>query len=198
MLPDFPAVKALARRRFVEAVQNRVAIDEPILGQITRRRIHEGERATLTRADTSRTDIEFQQTTAELAIPREQMFEMTVEQLRDHVAALSSQFAEQQSRMMFARVAEAVDAVGNVVSAGELGEREAFLEMLRRIQTDFDPETLEPKNQIIVVHANHIDAFRAKVQEWSKDQEFVAEMQRIKDDQLEKWRARENRRKLVD
>lgn len=70
--------------------------------------------------------------------------------------------------------------------------------MNRRLQMEFDPETLEPVNQMIVVHPSQAQSFIAQAKEWEKDPEFVAEMKEIRQRQIEEWRARENRRKLVD
>lgn len=152
----------------------------------------------MTRADATSANIDFQKATAELSISREQMRRITAEQLVEHIASLSRQFAEHQARLLFSRVSEAVEEVGNSVSATELGAKEAFLEMNRRLEVTFDPETLEPKNQVIVLHPSQVASFKAQVDQWQQDPEFVEEMNRIRQQQIEAWRAREDSRKLVD
>jgi hypothetical protein len=160
--------------------------------------MHEGRTARLTRADRSTDEIAFQEAKAELTIPREQMRRVTIEQLLEHVATMAEQFAGHQVRLMFSRITKAVEEVGNAVSAADLGTKEAFLESQRRLQVEFDPDTLEPKNLVIVLHPDQVERFKAEAEEWEKDPDFRAEMARIRQQQIEDWRARENRRKLVD
>lgn len=198
MLPDFPDVKRFAQRQFLRAVQRQIPEHEPILRGIKSSRAHEGTTALLTRADATSANINFQEATAELSVSREQMRSITAEQLMEHIVSMSRQFADHQVRQLFSRVSEAVEEIGNSVSARELGAKEAFLEMNRRLEVSFDPETLEPMNQVIVLHPSQVVSFKAQVDEWQQDPEFVAEMNRIRQQQLEAWRAREDSRKLVD
>ena len=198
MLPDFPRVKTRARRAFQRAVRNQILQHAPLLGQISHHLVHEGNRGRLTRQDGSEDPIGFEEGRAELEIPREQMKSITVEQLMEHVSLIAEQFAGQQMTLLFSRVGQAVESVGNVVSATELGNREAFLEMQRRLEVDFDPDTLQPRNQMIVLHPDQMEGFLAQMREWEADPTFVAELERIRQAQLEAWRAREDSRRLVD
>lgn len=198
MLPDFPEAKNLARRFFLRAVRNRIPQHEPLLREIRHTRIHEGRSGLLTRQDESTDEIHFEQLTAELDLSREQMRRITVDELLNHVSKLAEQLAEQQARLMFAKISEAAEGVGNSVSAAELGTKRSFLELQRRLQVDFDPETLEPKNLILVMHPDQVERFVAEAKEWENDSAFAEEMGRIRQQQIEDWRARENRRTLVD
>lgn len=198
MLPDYPAVKKFAHSALLRAVKNQIAREEPLLGQVRHTTIHEGRAASLTRADASSDEIAFKTSTAEVTIPREQMRRMTVEELQEHVVGIARQFAEHQARRMFEELGRVVDEVGNTVSAKELGEMEAFLEMERRIEMDFDPVTLEPKGLMFVVHPSQADRLEKLAADWEKDPEFEAEHKRIREKKIEEWRARENRRQLVD
>ena len=198
MLPDFPEAKDRARRMFLRAVREQIPEREPLLRGIRHTRIHEGKTARLTRHDLSTSGIEFKQASVELSISRDQMRRMSIEQLVEKVGEMAEQFAGHQARLMFATIERSAEEVGNAVSASELGNKEAFLEMQRRLQVDFDPDTLEPKNLIIVLHPDQVDSFKSQAEEWEKDPEFKAEMARIRKRQIEAWHAREDRRKLVD
>lgn len=198
MLPDFPEVKDHARRMFLRAVRQQIPAREPLLGGIRHTRVHEGKVARLTRHDLSTSQIEFHQASAELAVTREQMRRITFDQLLDHVGNMAEQFAGHQARLMFSSIAQAADEVGNTVSAAQLGSKDAFLEMQRRLQVDFDPQTLEPRHLVIVLHPDQVESFKAQAEEWEKDPAFKEEMATIRQQQLEDWRARENRRQLVD
>jgi len=198
MLPDFPAFKKRAREQLLRAVERRVPELEPILGEIRHTRIHEGRAAHMTRADTSTQDINFQRAAADLTIPREQMRDATVEQLLEIVTHLAKQIAEQQARYLFATIERSITESGNVVSAAALGEKEAFLEIERRVQCEFDPETLEPTGMMLVLHPTQVERLKVLAPLWEADPEFVAERARIRAKKLAEWRARESSRKLVD
>lgn len=120
MLPDFPEAKEQARRMFIKAVRMQIPKHSPVLAQIRRTRIHEGRSAQITREDRSTSQIAFHAATAQLDMPREQMRRITVEQLVEHAKHMAEQFAEQQTRLMFATIAQAVEEVGNSVSAAVL------------------------------------------------------------------------------
>lgn len=198
MLPDYPDTKNRARRLLIKLIQEQMPQHEPLLAGIKHSRVHEGRSAVLTRQDESIDDIEFRSAGAEVSLTREQMRRVTVDELLEHVSSMAAQLAGQQVQLMFEKVSKAVEEVGNVVSASELGTKEAFLEMQRKLEVDFDPETLEPKNLVIVLHPSQVQSFKAQAEEWEKDPAFVAEMDRIREQQIEAWRARENSRKLVD
>lgn len=70
--------------------------------------------------------------------------------------------------------------------------------MRRRIYMDFDPTTQQPTNPVMVIHPSQVESIKKQTEEWAKDPAFVAEMDQIRLQKLEEWRARESRRKLVD
>jgi len=179
-------------------LQRRIPQVEPILAQVGRSRMHEGRLARITRQHESAEDMCFPAHTADFTLTRAQMRRMSIEELLTHVTGLAQQLASQQSELMFDRIREATESTGNVVSTRQLGAKEAFLEMERRVLTDFDPETLQPRNMFIVVHPSQAEKLIRLATEWEKDPEFVAERERIRQVKIEEWRAREDSRKLVD
>lgn len=197
-LPDFPEVKGYVERQLFRVMRQRITDIEPLLREIRHNRIHEGSMMRLTRADTTTDHISLQSAYADMEIPRDEMRGTSVEQLLERIDLMARQFADQQAQLLIAKIGEAVDKSGNAVSAAVLGEKEAFLEMHRRIEVDFDAATLEPRDTAFIVHPSQVDALKAKLEEWEKDPDFQAEMERIHQQQLEAWRARENNRQLVD
>ena len=198
MLPDYPEVKKYAHAALIRAVRLQMEREEPILAGIHHSTIHEGQSASLRRADSSSYEIVFKAATAEISIPREEMRRVTAEALLGHMVQMARQFAAQQTQTMFEELRRVTEEVGNTVSAKELGAKEAFLEMERRIEMDFDPVTSEPKNLVLVFHPSQIERLKKLSVEWEKDPEFRAELGRIRQQKIEEWRARENRRQLVD
>ena len=85
-----------------------------------------------------------------------------------------------------------------VHAGGELTQHN-FLEVFRRVQMDFDPETLQPKPGFVwVMHPDMAASITPKVKEWERDPAFNAEYERIMAMKREEWRDREANRKLVD
>ena len=106
--------------------------------------------------------------------------------------------AEAQQTMMFTRLGEAVEKVGNTVDAGGDFQPKHLFEMLEKTQMEFDPETGEPTGHMFVMHPDTAAKIVPKVKEWEKDPAIKAEYERILAKKREEWRDREARRKLVD
>lgn len=197
-MPDFPDAKKVGRRAVLRAVRQSQSAHEPLLEGIRHTTDHEGRKGRLVRQDMSVDDFDYAPASAELVLTRAQMRRITIPELLEKIASMSQQLAGQQVKLMLSRISEAVEEVGNTVSAASIGNKAAFLEMQRRLEVDFDPETLQPKNLVIVLHPSQVESFRAQAEEWERDPEFLDEMAKIRAKQIEDWRARENRRTLVD
>ena len=71
--------------------------------------------------------------------------------------------------------------------------------MFRKVEMDFDPQTLQPKpGFVFVMHPDTAASMVPKVKEWEKDPTIKAEYERIIAVKREEWRDREANRKLVD
>lgn len=198
MLPDFPLLKSHVRRTFLQAVRKQIPFHEPLLKDVRSTTLHEGVGSRLTRSDGSSAPIDLKAATAALTIDRQQMKRIDLDGLLKHVSTMAEQFASQQARLMFSTISEAADEVGNTVSTADAGLQAAFLEMQRKLHVDFDPDTLEPKGMVMVIHPSQAQAWMAQAEAWEKDPVFVSEMATIRKQQIEAWRAREDSRKLVD
>jgi hypothetical protein len=198
MLPDYPEFKERARATVLMGVRNRIPQLAPILEGIRHSTIHEGRSSRLVRADDSTQEIDLKLGRATLEIPAEQMKSITQEQLMALITQLAQQVADYQEQTLFSTLEQVTEETGNSVSAITLGAKEAFLEAQRKVQVDFDPDTLEPKNMVFVVHPSQSEALIAAIQEWEKDPEFSRALDQIRARQLEDWRARESSRQLVD
>lgn len=194
---DFIAYKRIAEKLFADQVQRRIHGD-PILSRVRRLTIHEGGRVDLTRADKSKDEMQMTRATADIEIPVEQLKFITFDDLVAHAAKLAKQLADHQSRIMFEKLERVTTEFGQVVDAKALGAKRAFLEMEEKVWTDFDPDTLEPRNQVLVIHPSQREKLVALAAELDKDEEFKKELAAIRARKIEEWRARENSRKLVD
>lgn len=199
MLPDFPKVKAHLQSQLLRWVQIQVPVIAPVLGQVKRFQQHEGKDGILSRADKSTAEMKYQSMQFEFALSRDQMRTTDMDALFTQLTALAEHMAKEQSTMLIERVSEAAEGVGNTIDAGGRPfEQRHLLEMFEKVQTDFDPETEKPTGQSFLMHPSLAAKVIPRAKEWEKDPNFVAEYERIMNKQREEWRAREDRRKLVD
>ncbi len=199
MLPDFPHLKRRVNTRLLRFVREQVPALAPLLRDVSSYMQHEGSRGDLIRADESRDSTTFEAAHFEFELPKEEMRVLDIEALKRRLMELAEQLAAHQSRLMLTRVGEAATAVGNEVNAGGDLRPEHVLEVMRKLQVDFDPLTNKPKpGRAWVMHPDTAAKVVAKMQQWEKDPLFIAELNRIEDQQREDWRAREARRILAD
>jgi hypothetical protein len=198
MFPDYPSVKAHVRGQFLRWAQEQVPVIAPLLGEIGHFRQHEGRSGHLKRVDQSTETMEYPESSFPLEITREEMRKLDLQGLFAKFHALAEQLAEAQSTMMLSKVSEAVAATGNTVSGEGDFRPEHLLQMLSKVEMEFDPATGEPMGHSWVMHPDTAAALVPKIKAWESDPAFVAEHERILALKREVWRAREDRRKLVD
>lgn len=198
MLPDFPEIKAHVRADLLRWAKRQIPQIAPLLGEIRQFRQHEGKTGHLVREDQSSETLDYPMSSFPIEITRDEMKVLDLPGLIGKFSRLAEQVAEAQARMTYAKVSEAAGAVGNTVSAGGDFRPEHFFELLSKIAMDFDPETGEPIGQTFVMHPDTAAKVIPLMQAWESDPSFVAEHQRILAVKREEWRAREDRRKLVD
>jgi hypothetical protein len=199
MLPDFPSVKAHVESTLLRWCLAQIPQLAPLLGQIKSSHQHEGKRWHLSRSDKSTEETGFEMTHFEFVLTRDEMRRTDLPSLLEKLKDMAEQMAEAQETMLFSRVSAAAEAIGNTVDAGGDIKPEHLLEMLEKIQMDFDPATGEPaKGQVFVMHPDTAAKVVPKVKAWENDPAFRAEHDRIIARKREEWRAREDRRKLVD
>jgi hypothetical protein len=200
MLPDFPKLKAKAEAHLLQFIQREIPRVEPLLEKVRSFSQHEGRSGHLHRPDGSEDTIEYPGAEFGTELPREFMRTLDVPAVIQHLRSIAEQIAAHQTKMMLTKVGEAAAAVGNEISAGG-GEfkREHLLELLQKVETEFDPVTGARKpGQAFVMHPDMADKILPRMQEWEKDPAFLAKVAEIENDQREKWRAREARRILAD
>lgn len=198
MFPEFPKVHAGAARAMNAAVRHQIVVASPILGQVHRFHQHEGGDWDLRRADGSEDRSGYQLSEASASVTREALRSGDHEAITRMVVEMAEEMAKQQSQYVFARISEAVEAVGNSVHAGGDFQPEHLLEVLRRKEMSFDPVTLEPTGEFFVVHPDTFKKIEPKLREWEKDPAFRAAHDALMEEKRREWREREASRKLVD
>lgn len=199
MLPDFPSLKKRVNRQLLLFVKAQIPVVAPLLRDVSSFVQHEGVQTAMTRADDSHESIDYARGEFKFTIPTEEMRTFDMDALRTRLVQLAEEIGEHQSKLMLARISEAAESVGNTINAKGEFKREHLLEILRKVQVDFDPATGDRRPGFSwVMHPDTAAKVLAKVSAWEEDKSFQREIQRVEEEQREAWRAREARRKLAD
>lgn len=198
MFPDFPDVQAAANRFIQAAIERQMGAESPML-RLTRSFVqHEGKQWLLRRSDGSESHSGFRAMEASAQISKKDLRSFDMQAIVRFIEDMAEQLARQQSELMLTRLSEATEKTGNLIDArGEL-TREIFLELLRKKQTDFDPETLQPSGEVFIIHPDTFEKIEPRLREWENDPDFRAEYDAIMDEKRGEWREREANRELVD
>ena len=199
MLPDFIRVKTRVNRDLLRWVRQQIPTVAPLMQGVAKYHQHEGKHGRIVRNDGSEDPIDFKHVSCESVLNREEMKRFDWEALLQKLTAVAEQVGRAQTQQMLAVAGEAAESVGNVVPAGGELTPDKFLEVFRRVEMDFDPQTLRPKPGLtIALHPDIAASVLPKVKKWEKDPKYKAEYERIISVKREEWRDREANRKLVD
>ena len=199
MLPDFTRAKDRANRDLLRWVGQQIPAVAPLLRRVSTVRQHEGKVGRIVRQDESEASIDFCSISSEFVQNREDMKHSDLKAIQEKLLKVAKDFGQDQTRRMLTAAGEAAESVGNVVDAGGELTPDKFLDLFRKVQMDFDPQTLQPKPGFtFVMHPDTAASVVPKVKEWEKDPRLKAEYERILAEKREEWRDREANRKLVD
>ena len=199
MLPDLTKVKTRLNRDLLRWVRGQIPVVAPLLQGVAKFHQHEGEIGTIVRADESEDPIEYGSVSVESVLNREEMKRFDLEAIQQKLTEVANKIGQAQTQRLLEAAGEAADSVGNVVHAsGELTP-DKLLEVYRKVEMDFDPQTLQPKPGFVwTMHPDMAASVVPKVKEWEKNPAFKAEYERIMTVKRREWRDRETNRKLVD
>jgi hypothetical protein len=198
MLPDYPDLKKTIDKLLIRFLKEEMLRRSPILGEISRIRQHEGFGGVQRDVSGRSRNLEYEKVETEFSMTREEMRCGSFDQVIAKYTEMADEMAGAQTRSVLATVSDAASSVGNVVSAKGKPTRDAFLEMLEKLETDFDPVTGEPRRGSIVVSPETWATLKDDVLEWEADEDFKARLAEIDERKRVEWRDRESRRRLVD
>lgn len=198
MLPDYPNIKKRIDSLLLRHLKDEMQRRSPILGQITRAQQHEGHGGTQGDVAGKTSPIEYKKTEAEMVLTRDEMRSVSFDEVMSKVGEMAETLAGAQTRTLFSTVSEAAESAGNVVDGKGRLTQETFLDVVRKVQTDFDPRTGEPRHPTLVVHPDTWEKIKEDVETWDQDPDFNASLAEIEQAQRIAWRDREARRRLVD
>jgi hypothetical protein len=198
MLPDFTKVKARVNRDLVRWVQQQIPAVTPLIQGIATFRQHEGKVAKIVRTDKSEDGIEYRQSSFEFVTDREDMRTFDLSAIQQKLMELAKRIGADQEKQLLELARKAADSAGNVVNTGGELTPDKLLELISRVQEDFDPKTLEREpGAVFVIDPETAAKILPKVKEWEQNPEFKAKLERITNRKREEWRDREANRKLV-
>ena len=195
MLPDFTRVKTRTNQTLGRWVRQQISIVAPLLKGVATYQQHEGKTSTIVREDGSEDPTDYQTFSGESVMNRDEMKRFDLEGTLQKLRELAIQIGQAQTQGLLKAAEKAADSVGNVVHTQGKLTPDKYLEVYRKLEMDFDPQTLQPTaGHVRVMHPDTA----AKVKEWEKDPVFKAEYEQIMAVKREEWRDREANRKLVD
>lgn len=198
MLPDFTKAKAHANRDLLRWVRQQIPALAPLIQGVATFHQHEGRTGRIVREDESEDLINYSSASFEFVLNREEMKRFDPKTILQKLTEAANQIGQAQTQRMLEAAGEAAESVGNVVRTGGEFTPDKYLEVFRKVEVDFDPQTLQPKPGFLVMHPDIAASVITKVKEWKKDPTFKAEYERIIAVKREEWRDREANRKLVD
>lgn len=199
MLPDFIEEKVLVKRTLTEYLRNRTRTLMGVFGRVRRYHDHEGGRQRLIRADGSVAESAYKEVSAQLSLDLNEVLGITEDEFRAKLEQLANDMARQASLHAIETINEAVETVGNVISArGKPLNPDMILEALEKMEVDFDRKG-EPILPTIMVGPDLGVKLKEQIPKWYQEYpHFERRLNEILEIKRMMWRDREASRKLVD
>jgi hypothetical protein len=201
VLPDFLSLRRELEKHLIVRLTAMVHQKEPILAQITGLTLQEGDTIAydqMTEAGMRTVSEDFKEGRAEFSVAYKEVATLSGEKLEAKLNEIAEDLARQHSEAVQAVLDRTTREVGNALDAGGTPlTREMHLQMMERVEMNFDPKTGRPE-MTFWASQKMIESFQAAMDEWEKDPEFLQKSKEIMARKYEEWRDRESRRKLVD
>lgn len=198
MIPDFPQEKEILNQFWTNYL---IAKHRELLGffgTLPAHMNHEGHQWELNRADGTGDNQPYHEIEGLMTIEISEVPFLTPDKIRNKLDKIAEDMARQISQGMFAEISRVAKEVGNEVNAeGQTLNQELFLQMLEKMDLDFD-ENGNWNPPTIVIHPDLWESKKEEMKSWETDNEFLSKKKAIIEKKKEEWRDRENHRKLVD
>lgn len=195
MLPDFPKVKKSLGEFLVQKANEVIKNSSPILSQIRTSQIFEGDQHLLVRDDNSEEETDFKHLEEKLVLSHKEIENASLKVIFEKILGMLGNLSKQQHALIFSKLEEVTESTGNVVKTKGINP-EAVLEMLEKIQIDFDSNG-NPNWPTIFSHPAQKDTWKDLLKELEKEP-YIKRVEEILKKQKESWYARESLRRLVD
>ncbi len=197
MLPDFPELKLELKKVLFLRIRRVSVQKEPVLAGIRHYIQHEGSRQRYEQLSGKSVEQEFKTIGVEFTIPAKDVPTLVGRKWDVKVDEIAEKYAGEMARGLFKKVEEVCDETGNAVSGGGRPlSADLFLEMMSRMETDFDSDGRPTAT--FVTHPDLMPSFKKIADEIENDPELKRRLEDITRRQREAWTAREDNRKLVE
>lgn len=198
MIPDFPREKEKLMQFWIKylSIKNKELLG--IFGTLPIHRNHEGHLWELNRSDGSEDNQPYHEIQSLFSIEINEVPNLAPDKIRQKLDTIAEDMARQMSQNAYSEISRVTRQVGNEVNAqGQPLTKERFLQMIEKIQIDFDANGnwIPPA---LVMHPDLWEAKKDEFKSWESDQEFKEKLEELIALKKEEWLDRENRRKLVD
>jgi hypothetical protein len=198
MLPDFPKLRIELSRKLRSDFEKQTGLRAPLVARIKVVAQHEGKGRSFETEDGEIKRIDPEQVSVPVNSPVLSSPSFGYEDALRMVHEAAETMARKQTRMLFTKLNEVIEEVGNSLDArGQPLSAELILDMWEKMQFDFD-ERGQPKMPELVFNpvqrSNVEEQFRRLKSEPQLRERGIEIMNRKRLD----WYDRESRRKLVD
>ena len=198
MIPDFPVEKEKIMQALMLRHERKHAEYLGFFSEIPAYSHHEGNRWAIKRADGSESEEEYRDIRTEFKVKFDDIPKMTPADLISRIDALAEETARQMHGVIMEEITAATDEAGRSIDArGRPLDQELFLKGMDSIDLDFDSNG-KLKPPAIIMHPKLWEARKDEIKSWESDPEFAKQYEALMARKKDEWRARENRRKLVD
>lgn len=196
MIADFLSIKQkLYRLANLHLLQLRSS-HSSILAQIKDHALHEGDSATYETVENEQHDLELKQISSKFELPFDRIPGLRVKDVLLFYEQMAKEIFDQQEKLLF----EMVDKSSPSVDGTQLKPSEAFLEVLRAMQIDFDEIRARPRMPNYYVNSETKKRIDQHFSEMTPSEVAAheEETRKILDAKHEEYVLREGNRKLVD
>jgi hypothetical protein len=199
MLPDLPSLKKEVHKKILMPLfdQSRIETD-PLLSRIRYFHQFEGDRHDYQTVEGKVQELPYQRFEVNHKFTPEDVIEKGFDYILEMVSKMGQEAGSQMAQYSFQVINKSIEDVGNAVQAKGPFSKEAFLEMVEKIDIDFDEKTGKPSLPNIYIHPDQADSVRKMIQEAESDPEHKKKFDEIIERKRKEWHDREANRKLVD
>lgn len=199
MLPSFSRVKKKIYEEDIKPFFDSVRMRDPLISNINHTVYHEGNITSYETVEGEVVKPDTQSISADMQITIEDVEKQDINIVLRKVEKAAEEFSSQQAQMMFRTVSQVTEKTGNTLDAG--GQKltpELFLELVEKVQIDFDPDTGQPSLPTLYIHPNMTPQVKQMIKDADADPTHKAKFDQIIEQKRKEWNEREAYRKLVD
>lgn len=197
MLPDFPDLKKKCCEALTRLMRD-LARGDGLLAQIPVGRDFEGNKMSSGDVQGSIRDSGYTEISSETSISADELVEKGFGAYIERVQKVAEDMQRQQTQMIFKRLEETTEEVGNVVDGkGRPLDSSIYLDAIEKVWIDFNDDGT-PRMPTLVVHPTLGEKLKTLFPQWEADPAFQKRRADIVARKKKEWDDRESNRRLVD